>query len=101
MIDGIAMEGRKIIIPFLLQKQVLQQFHSNHMGIEKMMLLAHELVYRINVSTDIEHTAKQCGTCMEYQQAPHKPWKVVHADIFTFKIIYYCVLLITTLNFLL
>ena len=36
VIDGIEMKGKKIIIPFQLQKQTLQQLHSNHMGIEKM-----------------------------------------------------------------
>ena len=40
MTDGIAMKGKGIKIPILLQKQVLQQLHSNYMGIEKMRLLA-------------------------------------------------------------
>ena len=38
MTDGIAMKGKKIIIPFLLQKQILQQLYDNHMGIEKIAL---------------------------------------------------------------
>ena len=50
MIDGIAMKGKRIIILSLLQKQILQQLHSNHMGIEKMRFLAHESVYLININ---------------------------------------------------
>ena len=38
MMDGIAMKGRKVKIPFLLQKQILQQLLSSHMGIEKTRL---------------------------------------------------------------
>ena len=38
MINGISMNGKKIIIPFLLQKQILQQLPSNQGSIEKMRL---------------------------------------------------------------
>ena len=30
------MKRKRIIIPCLLQKQILQQLHNNHMGIEKI-----------------------------------------------------------------
>ena len=36
MIDGIVMTGKQIIVPYLLQRQILKQLHSNYMGIEKM-----------------------------------------------------------------
>ena len=32
MTDGVAMKGKQIIIPFTLQKQILDQLHSSHMG---------------------------------------------------------------------
>ena len=35
VIDGIVLKGRHIIIPTSLRKQVLDQLHTNHMGIEK------------------------------------------------------------------
>ena len=35
MADDIVMKDKCIIIPFLLQKEVLEQLHSNHMGNEK------------------------------------------------------------------
>ena len=73
MIDGITMKGKRIIIPFLLQKQILQQLHSSHMCIENMRLLAHELLYWVDMNTDIENTMKQCATCIKYQQTqPHE-----------------------------
>ena len=45
MVDSIIMREKRVIIPFLLQKQILQQLHTNHMGIERMRLLAYALVY--------------------------------------------------------
>ena len=62
MIDGIAMKGKRIRIPFLLQKKILQQFLINRVGIQKTRLLAFESVYWININTDVRNTVKQCAT---------------------------------------
>ena len=32
IIDGVAMKGKQIIIPFSLQMQILDQLHNNHRG---------------------------------------------------------------------
>ena len=67
IIDGIVMKDKRIIIPFQLQKQILQQLHSNHMEIEKTRLQAHSLVYSLHMSTYIGNTIKQCATCLDHQ----------------------------------
>ena len=36
-IDGINMKGKQIIVLYTLQKQILEQFYSNHMGIKNVM----------------------------------------------------------------
>ena len=38
MINCITMKGERIITSFQLQKQILQQLHNNHIGIEKWCL---------------------------------------------------------------
>ena len=92
VIDGIILKGRHIIIPNSLRQQVLNQLHTNHMGIEKMKLLAHECVYWYNINADKEKYIKQCATCLEFQRTqpkekiihhdvPLRPWEVVGADI--------------------
>ena len=64
------------------------------MGIVKIRLLVHVLVYLVNTNVNIKDTVKQCATCLDYQQTtPHektipydlpcKPWQVVGADIFS------------------
>ena len=45
VIDGIILKGRCIIMPNSLRQQVLNQLQTNHMGIEKTKLLAHESVH--------------------------------------------------------
>ena len=93
-IDGIATKGKRIIIPFILQKQILQQLHSNQMGRKNTRPLECEVVYLININTDIENTVKHCATCMAYQQTQpsekiiqyemaHRTWEVVGNNIFT------------------
>ena len=57
VIDGMVLKGRHIIIPNSLKQQVLDQLHINHMGIEKMKLLACECIYWHSINTNIERTS--------------------------------------------
>ena len=45
VIDGALLKGKCIIIPNSLKEQVLSKLHTNHMGTEKIKLLAQECVY--------------------------------------------------------
>ena len=78
-------------MPYILQKQILEQLHSTDMSIEKMQLLVK--AYWTNMNADIEHIMKQCATCLEYQHTqpddrglddkiPCKPLEVVGVEIF-------------------
>ena len=66
IIDGMSMEVKRGIIPVQLQKQILQQLFSNHMGIEKTRLLACESVYWLNINASIQNFMKQYATCLDY-----------------------------------
>ena len=57
------MKGKWILVPFLLQTKILDQLHSNHMGMKKMLTLTRESVYWINMNADIEYMVKQCAIC--------------------------------------
>ena len=69
MIDVIVMKSKRVIIPFQLQKQILQQLHNNHVGIEKMRLPVCKSIYCLNRNTDKDNIVKQCTTCLDYQHA--------------------------------
>ena len=62
VIDGIILKGRCIIMLNSLREQVLNQLHTNHMGIEKTKLLACECVYWPSINADIKKYIKQCPT---------------------------------------
>ena len=95
VIDGIIIKGRHIVIPNSLKQQVLNQLHTNHMGIEKTKLLACELVYWSSINADIKNYIMDCTMCLEFQQMlpkekiihndiPLRPWEVISTDIFHF-----------------
>ena len=95
VIDSIILKGKCIIVPYRLRKQVLEQLHTNHMGIEKTKLLAWESVYWHSINSNIEKFIKQCPTCLDFQQTqpkeqithhniPLRPWEVIGADISQF-----------------
>ena len=67
VIDVIILKGRCIVIPNSLRQQVLNQLHTNHMGIEKTKLLGHKSVYWSSINADIESYIKHCSTYLEFQ----------------------------------
>ena len=88
-------KGGHIIIPTSLKQQVLDQLHTNHMGIEKSKLLTCKYVYWSTINADIEKYIKSCAICLEFQQmqpkekilhhdTPLRPWEVLGADVFYF-----------------
>ena len=89
------MKGRCILIPTRLKQQVVDQLHTNHMGIEKNKLLACKSVYWADINADIEKRIKNCATCLEFHQMqpkekiihhdiPLRPWEVLGTDVFHF-----------------
>ena len=59
VIDGIILKGKCIIIPSSLKELVLNQLHTNHMGIGKTKLLAQEHVYWPSINAGINKYIKQ------------------------------------------
>ena len=85
--------GGKILIPPVLQKDVLGKIHQFHMGIERSKQRARELVFWLGISTDIENMASKCSICAEYRcsnqkepmiahEIPQYPWQIVATYLF-------------------
>ena len=66
MIDVVPRKGKRIIISLQLQMQILNQVHSNHMGIEKTRLLACDTLNWVNMNANIENAIKHCSAFLEY-----------------------------------
>ena len=52
ILNGIAMMGRRKIIPAAVQDKALKQLCVNLMGIEKTRLLAYEYIYWVNMNAN-------------------------------------------------
>ena len=58
VIDEVVMKGRQIIILIALKQQLLDQLHTNHIGIIKTKLLTCESIYWVDINTDIKKHIK-------------------------------------------
>ena len=52
--DGLLMRGMRIVIPMVLQKEILDRLHTGHQGITKCRLRARQSVWWLHISTQIE-----------------------------------------------
>ena len=102
VIDGLIVIGRHVVIPETLQRQALEQLHSNHMGITKPKPLACESIYWSGMNNDIESHIKYCSACLNFQQiqaegksimksqANHRKYLEETSSPYTTKLPFYC-----------
>ena len=65
--NGIVLKGPCVVIPGVLQQEILEQLHYGHQGIEKMRLRARDAVFWNGINNDIESLVKKCSVCQEHQ----------------------------------
>ena len=94
LIDGAILKGRQIMIPKVLQKQVLNQLHDNHMGIERNKTTStwihiwgrHKWWYKIPIKTLFSMSwisANAADGKINQCEVPGRPKKVVATDMFS------------------
>ncbi|XP_011858075.1 PREDICTED: uncharacterized protein K02A2.6-like [Vollenhovia emeryi] len=90
--QGVIMWGIRVVIPYTLQKKLLQSLHETHTGIVKMKGLARQYIWWPNMDKEIEDIAKSCTSCCASRpdppsaplhpwQFPEKPWQRLHIDL--------------------
>ena len=52
-VDGIVMKNERIVIPEVLQPEILRYLHVGHFGIEKTKARARTVVYWMGMNADI------------------------------------------------
>ena len=65
------MKRHRIIIPQVLQGDILAKLHASHQGAEKTKLRARTSVFWKDLSKDIEYMTKSCKVCQELR--PNQP----------------------------
>ena len=93
--DDLLFLGSRLIVPRAKRRYTLQQIHNGHQGIEKCKSFPHEDVYWPEISKGIETKVSKCTVCQKYKgsnikepinqhEIPEQPWEKLAADIFTF-----------------
>ena len=85
--NGILMYGERVVIPAVLTKKMLKDFHTGHPGMSRMKALMRSYVYWPGMDKDIENMVKSCKSCasappIKFNPWPKtdKPWSRLHID---------------------
>ena len=89
------MKSGRIIIPKVMQPEILQKIHYGHQGMEKCKLRAKSCVFWNNINQAIKKIVQGCVICQEQQKAQcaeslklHeisvRSWQIVATDLFQF-----------------
>ena len=71
IINNVPFNGRKMLIPKVLRKRILEGLHAAHQGVNAMQANAKERLFWPGLSADITQRRKQCKSCNE--NAPSQP----------------------------
>ena len=75
--NSILMYGKQVVIPSVLTKKILKDFHTEYPGMGRMKALMRSYVYWPGMDKDIENMAKSCKICALVAKAPpikFNPW---------------------------
>ena len=67
---GILLWGIRVIVPTKLKKQVLQEIHQGHLGMNKMKQIARDHMWWPKLDSDIQTLSKTCKACKETKNSP-------------------------------
>ena len=70
IMNGIIMNGSRIVVPKSLQQEYLQCLHMGHIGTSKCRARAKTTVFWSNIDQDISQLIMRCDTCCEHLHAP-------------------------------
>ena len=92
-IDGVPMNGDRVIIPECLRDSILEILHSAHQGVLGMGLRANQSVYWPGLWDDLDRVRNSCRTCVKIAPSqanlppidpitPEYPFQHICADFF-------------------
>ena len=93
--NGLLMKGTRLIIPEVLQSEIIAKIHEGHQGIVKCRERAKTSVWWIGLSSQLENAIKSCQECIEMStnpsepliptEFPSRPWQRLASDLFEIK----------------
>ena len=90
--NEILLKGDRIVIPKVLQSEILEQLQTGHQGLVKCKERARVSVWWPGITRDIEAYVRNCRICCQFQQTklepliisemPANPWQKFGTDLF-------------------
>ncbi|TRY76923.1 hypothetical protein TCAL_10144, partial [Tigriopus californicus] len=95
-LEGVILQGSRVLIPKGLQRAILEDLHVAHPGMERSLSRARECVYWPGMHHEIKAMVQQCPECEEnkasHQQEPliqdprpDWPGEAISTDLFHHK----------------
>ena len=88
--DSVLRESERVVIPKKLQNRILRDFHTGHLGINRMKSFIRRYVYWPKMDSDITDMIEKCKGCALTAKAPpttfkpwrktEQPWSRIHVD---------------------
>ena len=90
--QGLIVKGQKIVVPSSLRGEMLEKLHEGHLGINKTIARARDVLFWPRMSVEITEKIKNCPVCLENRpsqqpeplkshEIPPLPWAKVGTDI--------------------
>ncbi|KAL8580396.1 hypothetical protein ACOMHN_020873 [Nucella lapillus] len=100
--DELVLRGDRIVIPFTMQKEILERIHDGHLGIVKCRERAQQSVWWPGIAKEIKQIVSMCRECLEKKPTqrsepllpstpPDRPFQRVGIDICELKGAHYLV----------
>ena len=65
MAHGLIVKGQKIVGPSSLRGEMVKKLHERHLGINKTIARACEVLFRPGMTVDLAEKIKNCPVCSE------------------------------------
>lgn len=80
--DGLIFRGDRVVIPKALRKEMIEDVHAAHQGIESSLRRARESIYWPNMNSEVKDYISRCEICLTYasyqQKEPLRSQKIPH-----------------------
>lgn len=94
--DGLVFRGPKVLIPYVMRRQIISSLHKNHQGAEAAYRRAKDVLYWPRLRQEIKETCERCEHCTAYMskqckepmmshELPTLPWQYVAQDLFCYE----------------
>ncbi|XP_065182106.1 uncharacterized protein K02A2.6-like [Sycon ciliatum] len=89
--QGVLCHGFRLVVPSVLQPEILQKLHDGHQGVTKSKARARFSSWWPGISADIEAYVAKCTTCIKQRHQspeplqttpfPERPWQRIVSDL--------------------